>query len=111
RDGCEVFHDFAAALSSRPARLEWPTIAAPAPLLVQLPQVMSLSGGNAVPSACEPVRMSCMLGGSPFSVSAVSFVRLFAPCRSGASLATITPFTFVHGPLPMRSLAFTAPGP
>ena len=39
--------------------LRWPTMAAPSPVFVQLPHVMSLSGGNAWPSADEPVRMSC----------------------------------------------------
>ena len=40
REGCDEFHDFIGALSSSPIRSEWPTIAAPAPLLVQLAQVL-----------------------------------------------------------------------
>ena len=36
RDGCDVFHDLAGALSSRPVRSECPTIAEPAPLFVPL---------------------------------------------------------------------------
>jgi hypothetical protein len=47
--------------------------------LVQLPQVVSTAPAIAVPSGCEPVRMSCWFGvsprpltTSPFSVSAVS---------------------------------------
>ena len=72
--------------------------AAPSVALVQLPQVASVLGAVAacsVPSACEPVRMSCWFGVSPtplivapFSVSAVSFLRLFmSECRVATSLA------------------------
>jgi hypothetical protein len=71
-------------------------MAAPSvPDLVQLPQVMSGKGANAVPSGREPVRMSCLLGfivrsltGWPFSSSPVSLVRLLlaeAPRRSARS--------------------------
>ena len=51
REGCEVFHDLDASSLRRAMRSAWPSIALPSPLLVQLPQIMSLSGGKAVPSA------------------------------------------------------------
>ena len=93
----------------------WPTMAEPSPLLVQLPHVLSSLPANAVPSGCVPVRMSCWLGVSPrplttapFSVSAVCLVRLLSPCSSSTLVAMTTPFTFRHGPVPMRSLALTA---
>src|SRR5262245_45473327 len=45
----------------------------------------------------------------PFSVSAVCFVRLFlSECSSATLLATTSPLAFRHGPLPIRSFAFTA---
>src|SRR5688500_5940669 len=94
-------------------------MALPASLLVQFPQVASVFGavgGASVPSACEPVRMSCWLGVSPrpltiapFSVREFSLLRAFmSECRCATSLATTTPFALIHGPLPMRSRAFTA---
>ena len=44
----------------------------------------------------------------PFSVSAVCLVSLlFALCRSSTLVAITTPWTFCHGPLPMRSRALT----
>ena len=75
-----------------------------------------VAGAASVPSACEPVRMSCWFGVSPtpfttvpFSVSAVSFLRLLlSEWRSSTLFAMTTPFAFVHGPLPIRSFAFTA---
>src|SRR5215831_8277298 len=120
RDWCDEFHDFAGALSSRPVRSLWPTIAAPSPLFVQLPHVVSTLPAIAVPSGCDPVRMSCMFGvsprpltTSPRSVSAVCLVRLLVPCSSATLLAMTTPLALRHGPVPMRSRALTAgpPGP
>src|SRR6478735_2150421 len=119
RVACEEFHDSAGGVVSSPARSWCPTIADPSPPLVQLPQVLSSPAGNALPSGCVPVRMSCSFGWSPrpftpspFSVSAVCLLRLLpAPWRSATSFATTTPFAFCHGPLPMRSLALTAPDP
>jgi hypothetical protein len=49
----------------RPVRSLCPSMAAPPVLEVQFLQVMSFSGGNALPSGCEPVSMSCVLGVSP----------------------------------------------
>src|SRR4051795_8319600 len=114
REGCDEFQDFEASSSRRPMRSEWPTIAAPCVLLVQFLQVRSSPAANAVPSGCDPVRASWRFGvsprplmTSPFSLSAVCFVRLFAPCSSATSLAMTTPLEFCQGPLPMRSRAFT----
>ena len=45
---------------------------------------------------------------SPFSVSAVCLLRLFAPCSSVTFWATTTPLALRHGPVPMRSRALTA---
>src|SRR5215510_6081229 len=102
-------------------RSTWPSCALPMPsaALVQLLHVASVFGavgGWSVPSACEPVRISCWFGLSPtpmmtvpFSVSAVSFLMLLlSECRSATLLAIATPFWLYQGPLPMRSLAFTA---
>ena len=108
-----------ASSSRKPWRSWWPTMAAPAPLLVQLPQVRSSPAGNARPSGCEPVSTSCRLGvsprpliTSPFSLSAVCLVSLLlALCRSSTFCAITTPLAFCHGPRPMRSRAFTAPSP
>ena len=117
RDWCDEFHDFAGALvveagavavadasprrrrswsSCRRSCRRWPAIA--------------------VPSGCEPVRMSCMFGvsprpltTSPFSVSAVCLVRLLAPCSSVDVLARRRrPWRSATGPVPMRSRALTA---
>src|SRR5437867_1938107 len=86
--------------------------------IFQLPHVRSSPAAKAVPSGWEPVRMSCMFGVSPrpltfspFSVSAVSLVRLFLPWSSATSFAMTAPLAFCQGPLPMRSRALTAPGP
>src|SRR3954466_7136342 len=116
REGCELFQDFDGSSSRKPCRSAWPTTAAPCVLDVQFLQVLSSPAGKAVPSACDPVRMSCRfvvsprpLMTSPFSLSAVCLVRLLAaPCRSATSLAITAPLAFCHGPLPMRSRALTA---
>src|ERR1700738_4173066 len=115
REECEEFHDFDTSSSRRPVRSVWPTIAAPWVLVVQLRQVRSSPGGNALPSGCEPVSASCLLGVSPrpltispFSVRSVCLVRLLAPCNSSRSLATVTPLLFCQGPRPIRSRALTA---
>src|SRR6478672_494793 len=116
RDGCEVFQDFDGSSSRRPLRSKCPTIAAPCVELVQFLQVRSSPAAKAVPSACEPVSTSWRFGvspaplmTSPFSESAVCLVRLLpALWRSATSLAITTPLEFCHGPLPMRSRAFTA---
>jgi len=75
------------ASSSRSPWRSWcPSIAAPAPLVVQLLQVESPLAVIARPSGMEPVSMSCVFGFSvrpltisPFSFSAVSLVRLLVP--------------------------------
>src|SRR6266481_8312171 len=115
RDGCELFQDFDASSSRSPMRSEWPTKAEPCVLLVQFLQVRSSPAANAVPSGCDPVSTSWRFGvsprplmTSPFSLSAVCFVRPLAPCNSATSLAITTPLAFCHGPLPMRSRALTA---
>ena len=46
REGCDEFQDFEGSSSRRPWRSWWPTIAAPAPLFVQLPQVRSSPAGE-----------------------------------------------------------------
>jgi hypothetical protein len=44
--------------------------------------------------------------GWPFSFNAVSMSMLLdGECRSATDLAITTPFTFCHGPFPMRSRA------
>src|SRR5258705_7137875 len=115
REGCEEFQDFEASSSRSPRRSECPTIAAPCVELVQFLQVRSSPAANAVPSGCDPVSTSCRLGvsprplmTSPFSLKALCLVRPLALCSSATSLATTTPLAFFHGPLPMRSRAFTA---
>src|SRR3954468_9494122 len=114
REGCELFQDFEASSSRRPIRSKCPSIADPCVLLVQFLQVRSSPAAKAVPSGCDPVSTSCRFGvsprplsTSPFSLSAVCLVRLFAPCNSATSLAMTTPLEFCQGPLPMRSRAFT----
>src|SRR5882762_6886170 len=119
REGCAVFHDFDASSSRVPTRSIWPSIADPCVELVQFLQVRSSPAANAVPSGCDPVSTSWRFGvsprpltTSPFSESEVCLVRLLpAECRSATSLATTTPLAFFHGPLPMRSRAFTAGAP
>jgi hypothetical protein len=72
-----------------------------------------------MPAESEPVSMSCWLGfsplpvmTSPFSVSAVFLLRLFlAECSCATLLAITTPLALRHGPLPMRSRAFTPASP
>src|SRR6185437_15720713 len=115
REGCELFQDFDASSSRNPLRSAWPSIAEPCVLLVQFLQVRSSPAANAVPSGCDPVSMSWRFGlspmplmTSPFSVSAVCLVRLLPPCNSATSFAITMPLEFCHGPLPMRSRAFTA---
>src|SRR5216110_272073 len=119
REPCEEFHDFMWRVSLSPARSWWPTIAEPSPLFVQLPHVVSPPAVEYMPVGSEPVRMSCMftasprpLTTSPFSVSAVCLLMLLrAECRSATLLATTTPLALRHGPLPMRSRAFTPASP
>src|SRR3954447_25711904 len=85
--------------------------------LAQLLQVRLKLPGNARPSACEPVSMSCWLGvsprtlvGSPFSLSPVSLlILLLSLCRSSTFCAMTTPLAFFHGPGPMRSRALRGP--
>src|SRR5262249_36769861 len=97
------------------------TTALPCPsvLLVQLLQVASSGPGTAVPSCWVPVSMSCWLGVSPrpltalpFSSSPVSLlILLLLLCRSAPLAAICTFLALNHGPLPIRSLALTPPGP
>ena len=56
-------------------------------------------------------RVAAAVDDSPFSVSAVSLLRLLAPCSSATLLATTTPLALRHGPGPMRSRALTAAAP
>src|SRR5205823_10832371 len=85
----------------------------------QLPHVVSPPAVEKFPAGSEPVRMSCVftasprpLTTSPFSVSAVCLLMLLpAECRSSTLLATTTPLALRHGPLPMRSRAFTPASP
>ena len=94
-------------------------MAEPSPLFVQFPQVVSPPAVENMPCGSEPVSTSCMLTASPrpltvspFSVSAVCLVILFASeWRSSTLFATTTPLTFCHGPLPMRSRALTPAAP
>src|ERR1700755_436867 len=119
RDGCDEFHDFDGASSRSPCRSWWPSMAAPVVLLVQLLQVRSSPAGEARASGVEPVRTSCRFGvsprplmTSPFSLKLVCLVMLLASlCRSSTLFATTSPLAFFHGPLPMRSRAFTAFAP
>src|SRR5262245_44002557 len=90
-------------------------MAAPAPLLVQLPQVVSSLEADTLPSGVEPVRMSCVLGRSPrpftvfpFSLTATSRLMLLTVCSSSTLRAINLPSKLYHGPLPMRSRALTA---
>ena len=115
----ERFDNVWCSVGTHPHESARERITDPAPLLVQLRHVMSASPAKARPSAVEPVRMSWVLGWSPrpftmspFSVRAVCFVSaLPGPCRSSTLLAMTVPFEFVHGPVPMRSRAFTASDP
>src|SRR5581483_7323029 len=119
REPCEEFHDFMCHVSFSPVMSEWPTMAEPSPLFVQLPQVVSPPAVENMPCGSEPVSMSCVLTGSPrpgttspFSVSAVALLILFLPeCRSATFLAMTTPLAFFQGPLPMRSRALTPASP
>src|SRR5438309_2926518 len=106
-------------VSFNPVRSWWPTIAEPSPLFVQLPHVVSPPAVEKFPAGSEPVRISCMftasprpLTTSPFSVKAVCLLMLLrAECRSCTLLATTTPLALRHGPLPIRSRAFTPASP
>jgi len=102
-----------------------PNCAAPSLLFVQFLHVWSAASAYARPSGCDPVRISCMFGriahavspGRPFSVNALFFVNQVsrgAPhpaCRHAGWRGRgrpIAPRALCHGPLPMRSRAFTA---
>src|SRR6267142_1509879 len=119
REPCEEFHDFMCQVSFRPERSWCPTIAEPSPLFAQLPQVVSPPAVEKRPDGSEPVRMSCSFGcsprpliGSPFSDSAVCLLMFaLSECRSSRFFATTTPLALRHGPLPMRSRAFTPASP
>src|SRR3954462_393163 len=58
REGGELFQDFDGSSSRRPLRSAWPTTAAPCVLDVQFLQVLSSPAAKAVPSGCDPVRIS-----------------------------------------------------
>ena len=73
-------------------------------LLVQLSQVRSSPAGKAVPSGCEPVRMSCRFGvsprpltTSPFSLSAVCLVRLLLAVQLVDILGDDSPLALLPG--------------
>jgi len=90
-----------------------------ATIKVTAQQFVSPPAVEYMPLGSEPVRMSCVftasprpLTVSPFSVRAVALVTLLASeCSSSTLLATTTPLAFCHGPLPMRSRAFTPASP
>src|SRR5260370_606987 len=115
RDWCAEFQERWNSLSAPPRRSTWPSMALPNWLLVQLLQVRLGLAGNGRPWAVEPVRMSCQLGlnpnpaiMAPRSVSEVDAPSLLLPpCRSSTLCPTTSPLKFCHGPLPMRSRAFT----
>src|SRR5215470_3407066 len=93
-------------------------MAEPSPLLVQLPQVASLSGGGARPSSVEPVSTSCWVPTKkrpgmcrPFSAKEFSRLILLLECKSSTLAAIWTPLTLTQGPLPILSRAFTAVAP
>jgi hypothetical protein len=52
-------------------------------------------------------RVAPPLTTSPRALSAVCLFRLLLPCKSSTLPATTTPLAFFHGPLPMRSRAWT----
>ena len=117
REGCDEFHDFDRRVVAQALRSWWPTIAAPAPLLVQLPQVVSSPAGNARAVGLRagqdvvPVRrVAAAVDDLALLVSAVCLVRLLLR-RAGRRRPwrSTTPLAFCHGPLPMRSRALTAP--
>src|SRR5262245_22476772 len=93
-------------------RSKWPSCAV-TPLaaeLVQLLHVLPL----VVPSAFEPVMMSCWFGESlrpgtraPVSVSPVCWLimLLAGSCSASTLSAIMSPLKLNHGPLPMRSRA------
>src|SRR6267378_5291542 len=115
REGCAAFQELAVGEGGIPMRSECPTIAEPWVLLVQFLQVRSSPAAKAVPSGCDPVSTSWRFGlspmpllTSPFSVSAVCLLILLPLCSSATSFAITTPLEFCHGPLPIRSRAFTA---
>ena len=94
-------------------------MAEPSPLLLQLAHVVSPPAVEKNPLGSDPVRMSCMLTGSPrplttspFSVRAVFLLMwTLAECRSSTFWATTSPLAFRHGPLPTRSRALTPAAP
>src|SRR5260370_40146939 len=65
REGCAAFQDLTVGTVAGPLMSECPTMAAPWVLDVQFLQVRSSGPLNAVPSGCDPVRMSCLFGFSP----------------------------------------------
>jgi hypothetical protein len=71
---CEKFQDLAQFSGSGPMRSWWPRMAEPSVLLVQALHVVSVCGANAVPSAREPVSMSCSLGVSPRPLTTATFL-------------------------------------
>src|SRR5207244_10770363 len=114
-----AFQHLMCLVSFDPVRSWCPTTAEPPALFVHFPHVVSPPAVEKFPAGSEPVRMSCMftasprpLTASPFSVSAVCLLMLLLEeCRSSTLLATVTPLALRHGPLPMRSRAFTPASP
>src|SRR4029453_7704549 len=111
-----AFHDekAPAVLAPGPRPSEWPTVAA---TVVDCDvQSLHVFPGISVPSAVEPVRMSCSIGDGdpdhcplirrPFSAmkSAALPVR---ECSSSRFLATSTPLAWRQGPMPIRLRAST----
>src|SRR5688572_27987451 len=111
---CAAFHDASApaVLWLGPMPSECPTC----PISVAAADVQSaqVNPGARVPSAFDPVRMSCSLGpGDP--VHCPLMRRPFSSTKTEASperlcnsvrlLATTTPLALNHGPRPMRSRA------
>ena len=111
---CAEFNDDSAPEVSPfgPRPSEWPTCAATA--VESVVQSLHVKPAISVPSAFDPVRMSCCTGGGdPVHCPGMRWPRSsrktaaspFRACRSVRFAATVTPFTFTHGPLPMRERA------
>src|SRR5262245_5786862 len=84
---------------------------------VQSPHVAPASS---VPSAFDPVRMSCCTGdGDPLHWPLMRWPRSstktaaspLLACSAVRSAATVAPLAFTHGPVPMRERAFVGPFP
>ena len=116
RDGCEAFHDLEAHRRAAPAVVMADHGRAP-PRSRPVAAGPVLAGRNAVPSGCEPVRMSCRFGvsprpltTSPFSVSAVSLVEVVVAVQLVDVLRDHLALALCQGP-PDAVRALTAGSP